>query len=201
MRCAPCNTVNVRLDATQPESTLHTGKAYTYTVSLLHEGECRAAGGIVTHTLPAGLLFSDARCAVGTWSRSGQEIRFHLGQVTGSSRTETQVTVIPVEPGNHSIRLEARINGPEVSDTDNRLDLSLPTEGPAIPLLKLEKNGDGSYALRIGGTTTGVHTIEASPDLASWSRVGGTADRTWVLPPPARGGSGSSAIFYRATRE
>lgn len=201
MRCAPCNTVNVRLDATLPESTLQTGKACTYTVSLLHEGECSAAGVIVTHTLPAGLMFSDARADAGTWSRSGQEIRFYLDQVTGSSRTRTQVTVIPVEPGDHSIRLEARINGPEVSDTDNQLNLSLSTEGPAIPLLKLEKNRDGSFALRIGGTTPGPHAIEASVDLTSWSRVGGTADHTWVLPATPKGDSGSSAVFYRATRE
>ena len=201
LRCAECSLVNVWLDMNLSGETFKTGEPLTYSVNAYHAGECEATGVVLTNTLPPGTVFVKAVSGQGRVQSNGQDLTFHLGRLAKASVTTIDVTIIPVVAGVLSTRVRARINGPEVTLSDNTAELAIPVGGSVKPVVRIERVAGGSHELRLTSEVGRSYVIQSSSDLRVWSEIGRGTTGLWSLPLRGLDGVDPPWRFYRVMDE
>lgn len=171
--------MNVWLEASAPDGITKTGESLSYSVRIVHSGECEATGVVVTHTLPVGVLFVGAESDQGEWDRNDRVLSFHLGRLAKASQTEIRVTLLPVTAGELSIRVAARINGPEVTLADNSVNLVISPLGANLPSLSIDLSPRGEFELRLIGGEGLRYDIETSSNFEVWDKAAEAEGGLW----------------------
>jgi uncharacterized repeat protein (TIGR01451 family) len=115
--------------------TASTGNHVVYNLTITNNGFANATDVVVTDTLGAGLQYSSASTAQGTFTQSGSVITFSLGSLAVGQKITVSVTALAQQVG--TVVDTATVTG-DVFDADtsnNAKSLSVPVDqGTGIPM-------------------------------------------------------------------
>lgn len=143
------------------------GRAQTFTLTLLNYRTNSATGVNVTNTLPLGFTFNSATTGQGTFTHTGNTVSFNLGTVTPGTNITMTVTATPASPGSFTNLATVTALQVDPSLENNTASYITQVQGnPGCPLVVTTTADSGAGSLRAAincaNATPGLDTITFS---------------------------------------
>jgi uncharacterized repeat protein (TIGR01451 family) len=206
LRCSYCSLVNLELAFPDVPASANLGDQFTYTLNVSNNGECAAAGTIVTNVLPMGLSLVSVSYNQGIsadFNPVDRTLVWRVGSVASGTVNSANlaVTVRAVQPGSYR-GMACGLANYETFDQSNCAEFDLDIVGgstPSAPSLSLQQSAYGLYQLRLAGQQGANYQIQSSTDLVNWLAWTNAPGPLFYIELPLSSSSiTSQPRFYRA---
>src|SRR5262249_7242423 len=142
------------------------GSNLVYTLTVTNFGPNTAKGTVLTHNLPAGVVFVSATTTRGSVSQTSGVVTANLGNMTLGSTATIAVTVLPVTTGTIVSSATVSSTEPEINPPNNSASVSTLVQPPSADLA-ISFSAAPNPTI-VGGTLTYTATVlNNGPSTAS----------------------------------
>jgi uncharacterized repeat protein (TIGR01451 family) len=205
LRCSSCGLVKVSVVVADLPPSVNVGDQFTFSLTLINNGECVASATVMTNQLPAGLSLVNASFNQGIgvdYNPATRVLVFRAGSLASGADNSAVLTLTlrAVQAGAAHSTACATANS-QRSGVPSCTDFDLTIGGvstPNAPTLTLLQTGYGLYELRLTGDAGVNYQLQTSRDLVNWLQWTNAPGPLFYLELPEIAQPGTKGQFYRA---